>query len=211
MDKDRISRISSVVDGNYLLLAGDYAYDDWEKDFVINKVKGMAVIDRYDVADKAENKRVELHCHTNMSTKDAVSHAGDIINRAFKWGHKAVAITDHGVVQAYPAAAEAVSKIRKNGGDFKVIYGVEAYFMDDLVESVDGNKNSSLDDTFICFDIETTGLSAKTENGSAETSIVTARNNANNFFFTLLYPSFFLFIIGSRVYFILLYNFPIKM
>ncbi|MBQ5765370.1 MAG: PHP domain-containing protein, partial [Clostridia bacterium] len=137
MDKDKISRISSVVDGNYLLLAGDYAYDDWEKDFVINKVKGMAVIDRYDVADKAENKRVELHCHTNMSTKDAVSHAGDIINRAFKWGHKAVAITDHGVVQAYPAAAEAVSKIRKNGGDFKVIYGVEAYFVDDTKGETD--------------------------------------------------------------------------
>ena len=137
MDKDKISRISSVVDGNYLLLAGDYAYDDWEKDFVINKVKGMAVIDRYDITDKAENKRVELHCHTNMSTKDAVSGAGDIINRAYKWGHKAVAITDHGVVQSYPAAAEAVSKIRKNGGEFKVIYGVEAYFVDDTKGETD--------------------------------------------------------------------------
>ena len=137
MDKDKIFRISSVVNGNFLLLAGDYTYDDWEKDFVINKVKGMAVIDRYDIADKAEVKRVELHCHTNMSTKDAVSHAGDIINRAFKWGHKAVAITDHGVVQAYPAAADAVSKIRKKGGEFKVIYGVEAYFVDDTKGETD--------------------------------------------------------------------------
>ncbi|MBQ4131635.1 MAG: PolC-type DNA polymerase III [Clostridia bacterium] len=143
MDKDRISRISSVVDGNFLLLAGEYAYDDWEKDFVINKVKGMAVIDRYDITDTAEEKRVELHCHTNMSTKDAVASAGDIIKRAHKWGHKAVAITDHGVVQSYPAAAEAVGKIRKGGDDFKVIYGVEAYFVDDTKGEADITKLKS--------------------------------------------------------------------
>lgn len=140
MDKDKIGRISSVFDGNMLLLSGEYAYDDWEKDFVVNKVKGMAVIDMYDITDNAEEKRVELHCHTNMSTKDAVSGAGDIINRAFKWGHKAVAITDHGVVQSYPAAAEAVGKIRKSGGEFKVIYGVEAYFVDDTKGETDVTK-----------------------------------------------------------------------
>ncbi len=143
MDKDKISRISSVTDGNFLLLAGEYAFDDWAKEFVINKVKGMAVIDRYDITDTSEEKRVELHCHTNMSTKDAVSGAGDIIKRAFKWGHKAVAITDHGVVQSYPAAAEAVSKIRKSGGEFKVIYGVEAYFVDDTKGETDIAKLKS--------------------------------------------------------------------
>ena len=140
MDKDKISRISSVTDGNYLLLAGEYSYDDWAKDFVINKVKGMAVIDRYDIADNAEEKRVELHCHTNMSTKDGVAGAGDLIKRAFGWGHKAIAITDHGVVQSYPAAAEAVGKIRKSGGEFKVIYGVEAYFVDDTKGETDITK-----------------------------------------------------------------------
>lgn len=140
MDKDKMSRISSVMDGNYILLAGDYAYDDWEKDFVVSRVKGMAVIDRYEETDTAEEKRVELHCHTNMSTKDAVSGAGNIINRAYAWGHKAVAITDHGVVQSYPAAAEAVGKIRKGGGDFKVIYGVEAYFVDDTKGETDITK-----------------------------------------------------------------------
>ncbi len=143
VDKDKISRISSVVNGNYLLLAGDYDFDDWEKDYVISKVKGMAVIDKYDVADKAERKRVELHCHTNMSTKDAVASAGDIINRAYSWGHKAVAITDHGVVQSYPAAAKAVKGIRKKGGDFKVIYGVEAYFVDDTKGETDISKLES--------------------------------------------------------------------
>ncbi len=140
MDKDKMPRISSVFDGNYILLAGDYAYDDWEKDFVVSKVKGMAVLDRYEETDTAEEKRVELHCHTNMSTKDAVSGADNIINRAYSWGHKAVAITDHGVVQSYPAAAEAVSKIRKSGGDFKVIYGVEAYFVDDTKGETDITK-----------------------------------------------------------------------
>ncbi len=140
MDKDKISRIASVFDGNMILLDGEYAYDEWEKQFVVNKVRGMAVIDRYDETDTAEEKRVELHCHTNMSTKDAVSGAGDIINRAFKWGHKAVAITDHGVVQAYPAAAEAIKKIKKSGGDFKVIYGVEAYFVDDTKGETDVSK-----------------------------------------------------------------------
>ena len=140
MDKDKISRISSVTDGNFLLLAGEYNFDDWSKEYVINKVKGMAVIDRYDIADTAEEKRVELHCHTNMSTKDAVAGAGDLIKRAFNWGHKAIAITDHGVVQSYPAAAEAVGKIRKGGGEFKVIYGVEAYFVDDTKGETDITK-----------------------------------------------------------------------
>ncbi len=140
MDKDKMFRISSVMNGNFILLAGDYEYDDWEKDFVINKVKGMAVIDRYDETDTAEEKRVELHCHTNMSAKDAVSSAGSIIKRAYDWGHKAVAITDHGVVQSYPAAAEAVKGIRKSGGDFKVIYGVEAYFVDDTKGETDVSK-----------------------------------------------------------------------
>lgn len=140
IDKTKINSICSVMNGNMILLSGQYAYDDWEKDFVINRIRGMAVVDTFDVTDDAEEKRVELHCHTNMSTKDAVSGAGDLINRAFKWGHKAIAITDHGVVQSYPAAAEAVGKIKKSGGDFKVIYGVEAYFVDDTKGETDISK-----------------------------------------------------------------------
>lgn len=139
MDKDKISRLASVCNGNYVLLAGGYAYDDWEKDFVV-KPKGIAVLDRYEETDSAEEKRVELHCHTNMSAKDAVSSAGKIIKRAYEWGHKAVAITDHGVVQSYPAAAEAVKAIKKSGGDFKVIYGVEDYFVDDTKGETDVSK-----------------------------------------------------------------------
>ena len=99
----------------------------------------MALLQKYEETDSHEGeKRVELHCHTNMSAKDAVSSAADIVNRAYKWGHKAVAITDHGVVQSYPAAAGAVKSIRKGGGQFKVIYGVEAYFVDDINNDITG-------------------------------------------------------------------------
>ncbi len=140
LDKERVSRFSSLFNGNRVLIFGDYEYDDWEKDYVINKVRGMAVVDYFDITDKAEEKRVELHCHTNMSAKDAVSSAADIINRAYSMGHKAVAITDHGVVQSYPAAFSTVSKIKKAGGDFRVIYGVECYFVDDTKGENDVTK-----------------------------------------------------------------------
>ena len=91
---------------------------------------------------------------------DAVTSAGDLVQRAYEWGHKAIAITDHGVAQAFPDAMKAAGKINKDEEKIKVIYGVEAYFMDDLDESVSGDAQTPFDGTFICFDIETTGLSA---------------------------------------------------
>ena len=133
-----IASLKDLKDGACVIVNGDYIYDSWSRDFVV-EVRALASIQKYEEKDTHEGpKRVELHCHTNMSAKDAVSSAGDIINRAYKWGHKAVAITDHGVVQAYPAIAEAVSKIRKNGGEFKAIYGVENYFIDDTRHNLQG-------------------------------------------------------------------------
>ena len=123
--------IKPIKDGAAVVVNGGYGYDNWSGGFVL-EVKSIATVKKYEKKDDFEGlRRVELHCHTNMSAKDAVSSAGDLISTAFKWGHKAIAITDHGVVQAYPAAASAVQKIRESGGEFKVIYGVESYFIDD--------------------------------------------------------------------------------
>ena len=136
---DFLNRVSALKNGACIVVNGDYSYDSWSRDFVLD-VKALATVVKYEETDdySGDQKRIELHCHTNMSAKDAVSSAGDIINRAYKWGHKAVAITDHGVVQAYPQIAEAVSKIKKDGGDFKAIYGVESYFIDDTRYNLDG-------------------------------------------------------------------------
>ena len=123
--------LSLLKNGNCVIVNGTYKFDKWSNEFIVD-VRSLAKIQKYEeIDDYKEGKRVELHCHTNMSSKDAVCGADKIVEQAFKWGHKAVAITDHGVVQAYPAAAGAVKKIKKSGGDFKVIYGVEAYFVDD--------------------------------------------------------------------------------
>ena len=128
---DKMGELSSLKNGNFVLVNGSFEFDDYRKEFIV-RPKALALLQKYEEKDLYEGeKRVELHCHTNMSAKDAVSSAEDIINRAYKWGHKAVAITDHGVVQAYPSAASAVKAIRKSGGEFKVIYGVEGYFIND--------------------------------------------------------------------------------
>ncbi len=131
VDIEKKNSIKPLKDGTYVVVNGDYAYDKFSGDFIVTAT-ALASLEVYKKNDNHEgDKRIELHCHTNMSSKDAVSKAGDLIKQAFSWGHKAIAITDHGVVQAYPEAAEAVKAIRKGGGEFKVIYGVEAYFADD--------------------------------------------------------------------------------
>ncbi|MCH5304258.1 MAG: PolC-type DNA polymerase III, partial [Ruminococcus sp.] len=113
------------------------------------------------VVDNAPKKRVELHLHTNMSQMDGMTPAKKLISRAVSWGHPAIAITDHGVAQAFPEAMNTAGQINKEEEKIKILYGTEAYFIDDLVESVSGTQNENLDGTFICFDIETTGLSAR--------------------------------------------------
>ena len=135
-DTHRMGDIAPLKDGAFILVNGSYEFDNYKKDFVV-KPRAMALLQKYTEKDEHEGeKRVELHCHTNMSAKDAVSSADAIVRQAYEWGHKAIAITDHGVVQAYPAAAGAVKAIRKAGGDFKVIYGVESYFVDDVNNDV---------------------------------------------------------------------------
>lgn len=151
--------IDNIKKGDTIVVKGDVEYDKYAGELVVN-ARSIGTAQKVKVVDNAEKKRVELHMHTNMSQMDAVTSAGDLVNRAYQWGHKAVAITDHGVAQAFPDAMKAADKINKDEEKIKIIYGVEAYFMDDLVESVKGDADTGFDGTFICFDIETTGLSA---------------------------------------------------
>ncbi|MEE0945301.1 MAG: PolC-type DNA polymerase III [Acutalibacteraceae bacterium] len=139
MTDEDMPSIKPVKDGAVIVFNGSYSLDAFSGKYILEP-KAMATAKMTEETDDYPEKRVELHCHTNMSQKDAVSPAGVLIDRAYKWGHKAIAITDHGVVQSYPAVAEAVGKIRKNGGEFKAIYGVEDYFADDTKGETDISK-----------------------------------------------------------------------
>ncbi len=155
--------VPAIKSGNILKLRGSYDYDDRARCEKM-KVLSIELCDKPGVRmDNAPEKRVELHLHTKMSAKDAITSPGDLINRAAAWGHKAMAITDHGVAQAFPEAFGTLGKLRKKGVDFKLIYGTEGYFVNDLPMGVDGIPRTYKEDIFIVFDIETTGLSPETE------------------------------------------------
>lgn len=147
-----------IKKGKYLRVQGEVQFDKYTKEIDIMAKNIMAAAAPAPRMDDAEEKRVELHLHTQMSSMDGVTPVKKYIERAIAWGHKAIAITDHGVVQAFPDAMNAIGK-----SDLKVIYGVEAYLIDDLGSVVTMPRGQSLDDTFVVFDIETTGLSKETE------------------------------------------------
>lgn len=150
--------------GSCLLAAGDIMYDKYDRDTVM-RPRSMNFIKKREKTDDAPEKRVELHLHTNMSQMDGVSSATDLVNRAFRWGHPAIAITDHGVAQAFPEVMNAVEAIHKEheDTDFKAIYGVEGYFVNDMLPAVKGTSDAPLEGAYIVFDLETTGLSAANE------------------------------------------------
>ncbi len=143
--------------GAFFKVKGVTTNDTFDHELTIATVVGLKKIPDFTTAreDHSVKKRVELHCHTKMSDMDAVSDVKTIIKRAKKWGHKAIAITDHGCVQAFPDANHALD----HGDEFKVIYGVEGYLVDDLKEMVTNDKGQALDGTYVVFDIETTGFS----------------------------------------------------
>lgn len=142
--------------GSYIIVQGKVTYDTYEKENIIDPT-GIILSKRKIRMDTAHKKRVELHLHTNMSAMDGISSAKALIQRAKLWGHSAIAITDHGVVQAYP---DAMNAIEKNNIDIKVLYGVEAYYVNDFskVCVVRGDKSEPLSGEAIVFDLETTGL-----------------------------------------------------
>ncbi len=150
--------VEALKNGDCLLLRGSMVNDKYENDYVFDPMI-IAKVDKYEETDPAENKRVELHMHSKMSQMDGLADAEALIKRAHKWGHKAVAITDHGVVQAFPEVMNTVAAIRKDDPDFKAIYGVEAYYVNDMVPVIDGECNEPFNGEFICFDFETTGFS----------------------------------------------------
>ena len=142
-------------------IVGTYEYNSFTKEFgVIADVIEESEFKQVVRMDDAEEKRVELHMHTQMSQMDGVTSATDLIKRAIKWGHKAVAITDHGVVQAFPEAKKA-----SKDSDIKILYGVEAYLVPDGLTSIfDYNEKQILaEETYCVLDIETTGISKLTE------------------------------------------------
>ena len=153
--------------GAFIKLKGVTTIDRFDSELTIGSVSGIKKIGdfRSTRMDTAPQKRVELHCHTKMSDMDGVTEAKALVKRAYEWGHPAIAITDHGVVQAFPEANHCFDSW---GGcvpkdlDFKVLYGMEAYLVDDLKGMVTNPKGQTLDGRFVVFDIETTGFSPLT-------------------------------------------------
>ena len=162
--------------GTFVKIKGVVNLDKFDHDLTIGTIYGIKKIADFTTVrmDTAPHKRVELHCHTKMSDMDGVSEAKDIVKRAYKWGHRAIAITDHGVVQGFTDANHVWDDLwkaekgkRAEAGEanpdkqdfFKILYGVEAYLVDDLKEIVTGDKGQTLEEDFVVFDIETTGFS----------------------------------------------------
>ncbi len=161
-NKNRSDYLKKLKLGTSILVHGELSDDQYEKQTVM-KPKNINLVSKLEIIDNALKKRVELHLHTNMSAMDGIDNASDLIERAHKWGHTAIAITDHGVAQAYPEAMNTANKINSGENKIKVIYGIEAYFVNDMLPIVTGNTERNFEEEFICFDLETTGLNANTD------------------------------------------------
>lgn len=160
-DEEAAELEGGIKKGAYVIVQGMVHYSMFDKELVLNFtaiLKGKKQMR----TDKAADKRVELHLHTNMSAMDALCDPAKALKLAASMGHKALAITDHGVVQAFPEAMKAQASLKKSGTDIKVLYGIEAYCIDDLEQgrAVKGESTALLEDEIVVFDTETTGLSA---------------------------------------------------
>lgn len=157
--KDEIA-VDKLKKGVTVIVSGSIEFDTFSKDITIRPFSIVSV-KKKQKQDNAEKKRVELHLHTNMSAMDAVTDTATLIKRAHSWGHKAMAITDHGVVQAFPDAMNASAGL----DDFKVIYGCEAYVVNDInpVNIINKNDTRDVNDEIIIYDVETTGLNVEKE------------------------------------------------
>ena len=163
LDSDKFKAVSKRIKGSKgLKIDGIAKYDQFAKEITVMantiiETQGTKKVKRMDDAVK---KRVELHMHTQMSQMDAITPCADLVKRAVSWGWNAIAITDHGVVQSFP---DAHKLLEKTGDDIKVLYGVEGYFVPDKDPGVFNSKGQSLDTEYCVLDLETTGISYKTE------------------------------------------------
>ena len=148
---------NAIKEKNFIRLQGMTTIDRFDGELTIGSIRGIKKYEDFTSkrTDNSPVKRVELHCHTKMSDMDGVSEVKDIVKRAKSWGMPAIAVTDHGCVQAFPDASHALDK----GDSFKILYGVEGYLVDDMKELVEHSRGQSFSDSYVVFDIETTGFS----------------------------------------------------
>ena len=156
------SKWESIAKGTTIIVRGDCSYDKYEHDYIVYPYD-VLFVERKKREDHAPVKRVELHLHTKLSSMDAFCDPGGIVRLAHRMGHPAIAITDHGVCQGYPEAMLAADDIHKSDPNFKLIYGCEAYFVDDMIPCVYGVQDAPLTGEFCVFDTETTGLDPNVE------------------------------------------------
>ncbi|MGL5087191.1 MAG: PolC-type DNA polymerase III, partial [Clostridium sp.] len=174
--------LDNVKKGLFCKVRGEAIYDTYAREVVImgRDILRMSKIERM---DGSEEKRIELHCHTNMSAMDGIASATKIIERAAKWGHPAIAITDHGVVQAFPDAQIAAKRNK-----IKVLYGLEGYLVNDGIPIAINDKGQSFDDEYVVFDIETTGFSPKNNKIIEIGAIKVVNGEAIDMFSAFVYP-----------------------
>ena len=162
--ENQIDRLlENVKEGVFISLKAVASIDKFDNELSLGFVHGIKKSEdrRVKRVDNEPVKRVELHCHTKMSDMDGVSDVGSIIKKAADWGHPAIAITDHGVVQAFTEAFHEMPKLKAKYPDFKLIYGTEGYLVDDYNELVINSRDYDLDNEIVVFDIRTTGSSVK--------------------------------------------------
>ena len=146
--------LANVTDDCYVRISGDVTFDNYSKS-IVTMLKSLSMIEKEEKQDLSEEKRIELHLHTKMSAMDGIGSLKDLAKRAKQWGHEALAITDHGVVQAFPEAMELSKSL-----DLKMIYGMEGYMVNNKKEIVTNYTEGEEYTSYVVFDIETTGLSA---------------------------------------------------
>jgi len=181
--KDAAAKLNdSLKKGDWVMVRGECQYDKYERELIIY-INDLIKIPPEEREDKQDKKRVELHLHTQMSAMDAVSSVDSLIARAAKWGHPAIAITDHGVLQAFPDAYAAGKKY-----GIKIIYGVEAYLINDCKPLIINGNAKDFNQPFIVLDIETTGLDANNDRITEIGAVKIVGKEIVDYFHTLVNP-----------------------